>query len=183
MGVLAIQGDFAKHLEALEALGVSRREIRTPEELAGCTHVIIPGGESTTVGKLLQRFGMGDALIERAKAGMPIWGTCMGMIMLAQRIEDSEQYSLGLLDVTVKRNAFGAQIHSFEALIPVAGLDEPVMGVFIRAPVVTESGPEVSELGSIDGKVVVVRQRNILGTSFHPELTDDRRLHAWFCEF
>ncbi len=182
VGVLAIQGDFAKHLNSLGALGVAAQEVRTEEELAECSHLIIPGGESTTVGLLLQRFGLGEAIRARASEGMPIWGTCMGMIMMAQEVEGSSQYSLGLLDVTVRRNAFGAQVHSFEAPVEVAGMPEPVMGVFIRAPIVTRTGGSVEVLSQIEGQIVAVRQGNLLGTSFHPELTDDTRLHAWFLE-
>lgn len=180
VGVLAIQGDFEMHLQALAAIQVESCEVRTEEDLAKCTHLIIPGGESTTVGKLLERFSLGVAIRARAEKGMPIWGTCMGMIMLAQNIEDSDQYTLALLDITVRRNAYGAQVHSFETPVPVSGLEEPVMGVFIRAPIVTKFGSSVQVLSVLNGNVVGVRQGSILGTSFHPELTEDRRLHAWF---
>mgnify|MGYP003345386690 CR=1 FL=1 len=145
--------------------------------------MVIPGGESTTVGLLLQRFGLGDALRARAEEGMPIWGTCMGMILMAARVLGREgQYALGLLDIDVERNAFGAQVHSFEDEVSVNGLDEPVMGVFIRAPVVTRLGPDVEELARYEGKIVAVRRGKLVGTSFHPELTDDRRLHRWFLD-
>lgn len=184
VGVVAIQGDFEKHIQALERCGVSDiREVRTPEDLAGVERAIIPGGESTTVGMLMQRFRLGDALQARAKEGMPIWGTCMGMILMAAQVEGREQYSLNLLDITVRRNAFGAQVHSFEDEVQVEGLDEPVTGVFIRAPVVTECRGEAKAIASYEGKVVAVRQGNLLGTSFHPELTDDTRLHRWFLGF
>lgn len=178
VGVLAIQGDFACHLQALSSVGAEALEVRTDEDLAKCSHLIIPGGESTTVGKLLQRFGLGAAIQERANAGMPIWGTCMGMIMMAAHVEDSDQYSLGLLDITVRRNAFGRQVHSFEAPVQVEGVGE-IMGVFIRAPVVTDIG-SAAAIAVLDGQVVAVGQGNLLGTSFHPELTGDTRLHAWF---
>ncbi|MBL8060298.1 MAG: pyridoxal 5'-phosphate synthase glutaminase subunit PdxT [Chthonomonas sp.] len=178
VGVLAIQGDFACHLKALYSIGASALEVRTAEELDQCSHLIIPGGESTTVGKLLQRFGLGEEIQSRARARMPIWGTCMGMIMMAARVEDSEQYSLGLLDITVKRNAFGRQVHSFEAPVQVEGVGE-VTAVFIRAPVVTDVG-STQAIATFDGQVVAVRQDNLLGTSFHPELTGDTRLHEWF---
>ncbi len=183
VGVVALQGDFEKHIEALRrtSLEVVPVEVRTPEDLATVERAILPGGESTTVGLLMRRFGLGEALKEAAGEGMPIWGTCMGMIMLAKGIEDRpEQYSLGLLDIDVRRNAFGAQVHSFETAVPVSGLDTPVMGVFIRAPIVTRCGAGVEALSEYQGKVVAVRQGNILGTSFHPELTDDTRLHHWF---
>lgn len=180
VGVISIQGDFEKHLHSLGQIGVSAKEVRTPEALAGIDRIIIPGGESTTVGKLMQRFGLGDALIERAKAGMPFWGTCMGMIMLAAEIEDREQFTLNLLDITVRRNAFGPQVHSFEDHVDFVGLSEGVTGVFIRAPIVTRVGDGVEVLSRYREQVVAVRQGVRLGTSFHPELTEDYRLHEWF---
>lgn len=181
-GVIAVQGDYAKHLEALAAIGVDAVEVRTPEELARVDRAILPGGESTTVGLLMQRFGLAEALRSAAKDGMPIWGTCMGMILLSRGIEGRpEQFTLNLLDVTVRRNAFGAQVHSFEDLVTVEGLAEPVLGVFIRAPIVTELGPLATEIARYDDKIVAVRQGKVVGTSFHPELTEDRRLHEWFC--
>ncbi len=182
VGVLAVQGDFEKHIESLKRCNpeLHVQEIRTPEELAGVDRLIIPGGESTTVGKLLQKFGLGEAIRDVAKQGMPIWGTCMGMIMMASKVAGHDQYSLGLMDITVERNAFGAQVHSFEGPVAMSGLEEPVLGVFIRAPIVTEWGSSVEPLAHIDGKVVAVRQGSLLGTSFHPELTEDTRLHEWF---
>jgi 5'-phosphate synthase pdxT subunit len=169
VGVIAIQGDFEKHIQSLErckAANLTVHEVRTPEELETVDRVILPGGESTTVGLLMQRFGLGDALKQAADNGMPMWGTCMGMIMLAQRIEAREQYTLGILDI--------------ESEVPMHGLGEPVLGVFIRAPIVTQLGPDVQVLAEIENKIVAVKQGNILGTSFHPELTDDIRLHQWF---
>ena len=186
IGVIALQGDFERHVDALRRAGegVETVEVRTPEDLARVERAILPGGESTTVGLLMRRYGLGDALREAAGEGMPLWGTCMGMILLARGIEDRpEQYTLGLLDVDVRRNAFGAQVHSFETAVAVAGLAEPVTGVFIRAPVVTRLGPEVEALARHEGQVVAVRAGNVLGTSFHPELTDDARLHEWFLGF
>jgi pyridoxal 5'-phosphate synthase pdxT subunit len=183
VGVIAIQGDFDKHKQALHKLNqpnLEVLEVRTPDELANVERAILPGGESTTVGLLMQRYGLGQALVEAGEAGMPMWGTCMGMIMLAKQIEGREQYSLGLLDITVQRNAFGAQVHSFEDEVEVTGMDEPVTGVFIRAPVVTRTGPKVEILSTYNGKIVGVRQNRIIGTSYHPELTDDTRLHEWF---
>lgn len=182
VGVLAVQGDFEKHIQSLKQLKQPPEtvEVRTPEDLALVDRLIIPGGESTTVGLLLQRYGLADAIHERAKRGMPIWGTCMGMIMLASKVEGREQFTLNLLDITVRRNAFGAQVHSFEAPVEVKGLPEPVLGVFIRAPIVTEYGAQVEILANYDNRIVAVRQGNILGTSFHPELTEDLRLHKWF---
>ena len=180
VGVVAIQGDFEKHLQALNRVGAKGKELRVAEDLEGVSRVIIPGGESTTVGKLMVRFGLGAALQDQGRKGMPIWGTCMGMILMASRIEDRDQYSLDLLDVTVRRNAFGAQVHSFEDAVTISGLSEPVTGVFIRAPIVTDVGPEVESIGSYDGKIVAVRQGNLVGTSFHPELTEDDRFLEFF---
>ena len=186
VGVVAIQGDFDKHLECLDALKDARIEgveVRTPEDLSGVDRLILPGGESTTVGLLMQRFGLGPAIQEAASKGMPIWGTCMGMIMMATEIEDRpSQYSLGILDVTVRRNAFGAQVHSFESSVRVESMDDDVLGVFIRAPIVTRVGDGVEVLASYEDQVVAVRQGKILGTSFHPELTADTRFHRWFVD-
>ena len=179
-GVAAIQGDFEKHVAAIERAGGDAVEIRHPEDLAEVDRLIIPGGESTTVGMLMERYGLGGAIRERAAAGMPVWGTCMGMILMAHEVDERRQYVLDLLDVSVRRNAFGAQVHSFEDEIDVAGLAEPVTGVFIRAPIITRMGPGVEVLAEYDGKIVAVRQGNRIGTSFHPELTEDSRMHAWF---
>jgi 5'-phosphate synthase pdxT subunit len=184
VGVVAIQGDFSKHIEALERLGRSDlriAEVRTPDDLASVERLIIPGGESTTVGLLMERYGLGSAIRNRAAAGMPVWGTCMGMILMAKEVEGRQgQYTLDLLDIGVKRNAFGAQVHSFEDEVKLEGLEDPVLGVFIRALVVARLGKHVEAIGSYDGKVVAVRQGKLLGTSFHPELTDDSRMHEWF---
>ncbi|HEY3780991.1 MAG TPA: pyridoxal 5'-phosphate synthase glutaminase subunit PdxT [Fimbriimonadaceae bacterium] len=182
VGVLAIQGDYVEHIEMLRRCDPSLdiREIRTPEELAEVDRVIVPGGESTTVGLLMERYGLGNALKQRAKQGMPIWGTCMGMIVMAHEIVGKEQYTLDLLDITVERNAFGAQVNSFEDEVSIEGLKEPVTGVFIRAPIVTRVGKGVQELAKYHGKVVAVRHGNLIGTSFHPELTEDDRVHRWF---
>jgi 5'-phosphate synthase pdxT subunit len=183
VGVATIQGDFEKHIEALEAVGVSRSSIvgvKTPDHLKEIDRLIIPGGESTTVSKLMAFTGLDEAIKVRAAEGMPVWGTCMGMIMMARDIEGSEQQTLGLIDITVRRNAFGAQVHSFEQEIDVAGLDEPVNGVFIRAPEITRLGEGVECIAECRGKAVAARCGRLIGTSFHPELTDDRRLHELF---
>lgn len=185
VGVLAIQGSYAKHSESLVRAGCAAGdvlEIRTPQELDRVGRLIIPGGESTTVGLLMRHTGIDVAVCQRAQAGMPIWGTCMGLIMLAAQIEGSAQFSLGLMDIAVRRNAFGSQIHSFEASIPFKGLDDPVEGVFIRAPIVTRCGPGVEVMSEFEGQVVGVRQGRLLGTSFHPELTEDTRLHRYFLD-
>lgn len=181
IGVLAMQGDFSKHLEAFAAAGVEAREVRTPEELATVDRLVLPGGESTTVGLLLQRFGLGEAIQQASAEGMPIWGTCMGMILMARSVENRPgQTTLGLLDIEVRRNAFGAQVHSFEDHVDVSGLEGGTLGVFIRAPVVSRVGPGVEVLARYGDQVVAVREGNRIGTSFHPELTDDVRMHAWF---
>jgi 5'-phosphate synthase pdxT subunit len=185
VGVVAIQGDFERHAHAFRdcRAGLNIVHVRTPEDLARVERVVLPGGESTTVGLLMRRFGLGDALHDAASEDMPIWGTCMGMILMAHAVEGRpNQYCLDLLDIDVRRNAFGAQVHSFEDAVRLAGLEEPVTGVFIRAPIVTRLGDGVEELGRYEDKVVAVRQGKRLGTSFHPELTDDRRLHAWFLD-
>lgn len=184
VGVVALQGDFEKHIGALRASGqegLEVVEVRTPEDLAKVERVIVPGGESTTVGLLMRRFGLGEAMTQAAQEGMPVWGTCMGMIMMARDVEGRpDQFTLNLLDIQVRRNAFGAQVHSFEDAVEIEGLEEPVTGVFIRAPIVTRIGEEVQTLAHYGGEVVAVRQGNRIGTSFHPELTDDTRLHRWF---
>jgi 5'-phosphate synthase pdxT subunit len=181
-GVVAIQGDYGKHAEALLRARPQLEvvEVRTPEDLSEVDRVILPGGESTTVGLLMERYGLGEALRSSAASGMPIWGTCMGMIMLAKQVVGRNQYTLGLLDIEVERNAFGTQIHSFEDEIALSVLQEPLTAVFIRAPVVVRLGATVEELGRYRERVVAVRQGNIIGTAFHPELTEDTRLHDWF---
>lgn len=187
IGVLALQGDFQEHLTTLARLGAEGREVRLPEDLEGLSGLIIPGGESTTIGRLMERFGLREPIVEFARSGRPIWGTCAGMIVLAREVDPETrartQHLLGLLDIVVRRNAFGPQIESFETEleIPAVG-SEPVRAVFIRAPVVAEIGPAVEPLARLpDGTVVAVRQRNLIGTAFHPELTGDDRVHAWFC--
>ncbi|MBB6049529.1 pyridoxal 5'-phosphate synthase glutaminase subunit PdxT [Armatimonas rosea] len=181
IGVLALQGDYEAHLKAVHAAGGLGFEVRTPEELATADGLIIPGGESTTMGHLMARFGMDTAL----KAfGKPIWGTCAGMIVLAQRITAGEkrggQPLLGLMDIAVERNAFGRQIDSFETDIETSF--GTVRGVFIRAPFVSEVGEGVEVLARYQDRVVLVRQGKLLASAFHPELTDDPTLHRAFIE-
>lgn len=182
--MVAIQGDFQKHIEALWTLGISAGdvvEVRTPEDLAKVDRLVLPGGESTTVGLLMQRYGLGDAIINAAQQGMPIWGTCMGMILMAKDIVGRpNQYTLGILDIAVERNAFGAQVHSFEDSVQVQGMEAPALGVFIRAPIVTRLGPGVESIATYNERVVAVRSGSLIGTSFHPELTTDVRFHDWF---
>jgi len=181
IGVLAIQGDFREHRAALEACGAQVSEVRLPEHLEGLSGLVIPGGESTTIGKLMARYGLDEAVRAFSSQGKPIFGTCAGMIMLANNIEGSQQQRLGLLDGAVLRNAFGRQVDSFEADIEVAEIGPPpVKGVFIRAPYIESVGKSVRILGEFEGKIVLVRQNNILAAAFHPELTDDLRLHRYF---
>lgn len=181
VGVVSLQGDFEKHEQMLDILQVRHQRVRTPEELFQTDRLLIPGGESSTVGLLMQRFGLAEAIPQYAGAGHPIWGTCMGMIVMARSVKARpNQWTLGLLDVEVERNAFGAQVHSFETEIALAEGPPKVTGVFIRAPIVRSYGPDVVPLAEIDGNVVAVRQGKLLGTSFHPELTDDPGFHQYF---
>ncbi|MFJ9029900.1 pyridoxal 5'-phosphate synthase glutaminase subunit PdxT [Streptomyces sp. NPDC102274] len=185
IGVLALQGDVREHLTALATAGAEARTVRRPAELDGVEGLVIPGGESTTMSKLAVLFGMLEPLRERVRAGMPVYGTCAGMIMLADKILDprSGQETVGGIDMIVRRNAFGRQNESFEAAVEVSGVDGgPVEGVFIRAPWVESVGAEVRVLAEYGGHVVAVRQGNALATSFHPELTGDHRLHRFFTD-
>jgi 5'-phosphate synthase pdxT subunit len=190
IGVLALQGDVREHLATLASLGAEAVAVRRPEELAGVDGLVIPGGESTTIVKLARRFGLLEPLRNAVRSGLPAYGTCAGMILLADRILDAppDQETIGGLDVTVRRNAFGRQVDSFESEIGFDGLDgDPLHAVFIRAPWVEKAGAGVDVLGRIvggpaDGKIVAVRQGNLVATSFHPELTGDRRVHALFVD-
>ncbi|HAG07218.1 MAG TPA: pyridoxal 5'-phosphate synthase glutaminase subunit PdxT [Peptococcaceae bacterium] len=181
VGVLAAQGAFREHIIALRACGVDASEVRKAEQLDGIDALVLPGGESTAIARLLQDFGMFDKVRALGEAGLPIFGTCAGMVLLAKEIERSGQPRLGLMDITVRRNAFGRQVESFEADldIPVLG-KEPLRGVFIRAPYVTSAGPGVRVLATLDDKIVLVEQGKFLAAAFHPELTDDLRLHQYF---
>ena len=163
-------------------LPVAVREVRLPRDLDGLDGLIVPGGESTAIGKLLVLYGLERPLREAVRAGLPVWGTCAGMILLARDIRGGEPDGrIGLMDLVVRRNAFGRQVDSFEADLPFSGLDRPVHAVFIRAPLVEEVGPRAEALASLpDGRVVAARQGNLLATAFHPELTPDTTLHAWF---
>ncbi|MEU8568372.1 pyridoxal 5'-phosphate synthase glutaminase subunit PdxT [Streptomyces pathocidini] len=185
IGVLALQGDVREHLVALAAADAQARPVRRPEELAEVDGLVIPGGESTTMSKLAIIFGLLEPLRERVRAGMPVYGTCAGMIMLADKILDGrdDQETVGGIDMIVRRNAFGRQNESFEAAVDFAGVEGgPVEGVFIRAPWVESVGGDVEVLASHDGHIVAVRQGNVLATSFHPELTGDHRVHELFVE-
>ncbi|MFI9722319.1 pyridoxal 5'-phosphate synthase glutaminase subunit PdxT [Streptomyces sp. NPDC052396] len=185
IGVLALQGDVREHLVALAAADALARPVRRPEELAEVDGLVIPGGESTTMSKLAVIFGLLEPLRERIRAGLPVYGTCAGMIMLADKLLDGreDQETLGGIDMIVRRNAFGRQNESFEAAIEMAGVDgPPVEGIFIRAPWVESTGAGTEVLATYDGHTVAVRQGNVLATSFHPELTGDHRVHALFVE-
>ena len=178
VGVLALQGDFREHAAVLARLGVEPVLVRTPGDLEGLSALIIPGGESTTIGSLAERYGLLEPLRRAVAAGLPTLGTCAGMIFLAGgTVGGREQPQLGVLDVIVDRNAFGRQVDSFEADLEVEGLAGTVHGVFIRAPRVVRAGPEVEVLASMDGHPVMVRQGHVLATAFHPELTGDLRVH------
>ncbi len=181
VGVLALQGDVVEHAAALERAGARAIAVKTLADLDRVDALVIPGGESTTVVRLLDRFGLAAPIKSRVRAGMPLWGTCMGMIVAAHDVAGMDQPTLDLIDITVRRNAFGRQNESaeIEMVIPVLGPD-PFPAIFIRAPWIERVGPSVELLAERDGHGVMVRQGNVLGTSFHPELTRDHRVHAYF---
>ncbi len=178
IGVLALQGDFREHRRALEQLGARVVEVRLPGDLDGIDGMVIPGGESTTIGKLADRFGLIDPLRDLIQGGVPTYGTCAGLIFCSMAVTEGAQPLLGVLDVVTQRNAFGRQNESFETDIEIEGFDESFHAVFIRAPWVAKVGSGVQVLAEVDDHPVMVRQDNVIATSFHPELTDDRRVHA-----
>jgi pyridoxal 5'-phosphate synthase pdxT subunit len=188
IGVLALQGDVREHLAVLTRLGAEAVTVRRPAELAGVDGLVLPGGESTTMAKLAVRTGLLDPLRDAVRGGLPVYGTCAGLVLLAERLLDAppDQPTIGGLDVTVRRNAFGRQAESFESPVPLAGVPGgPLSAVFIRAPWVEEAGPAVEVLGRVgdgpaDGRIVAVRQGDVVATSFHPELTGDTRVHQLF---
>ncbi|WNV77439.1 pyridoxal 5'-phosphate synthase glutaminase subunit PdxT [Geodermatophilus sp. DSM 44513] len=190
IGVLALQGDVREHLATLSALGAKAITVRRPGELAAVDGLVVPGGESTTMGKLAARFGLLEPLRAAVAGGLPVYGSCAGMIVLADRLLDApaDQVTVGGLDVTVRRNAFGRQVDSFEAQVEIDGVaGGPVHAVFIRAPWVEQAGEGVEVLGRVvggaaDGRIVAVRQGSLVATSFHPELTGDSRVHALFVD-
>lgn len=181
VGVLALQGDFAEHESILKRLGVETREVRLPADLEGLDRLIIPGGESTTISRLMAMYGLLEPLRDFA-ARRPVWGTCAGMIVMAKTATDLDRETLGLLDIEVERNAFGRQVDSFETDIPIAELaGGPVHAVFIRSPLIRSAGKGVKVLAELKGQgIVAARQGHLLVTAFHPELTDDPRMHAYF---
>ncbi len=184
VGVLAIQGDFAEHIAVLKRLGVQGREIRLPHQLADIDGLIIPGGESTTLSRLMNIYDLREPITRMANEGKAIWGTCAGMIMMAKEITEEDPVPLGLMDIGVLRNAFGRQVDSFEQDLTINQLDQaPFHGVFIRAPAIIRVGQEVDIMASLpDGQPVAVCQDKLMATAFHPELTGDNRLHRYFLD-
>jgi 5'-phosphate synthase pdxT subunit len=182
VGVLALQGAFARHLRAVERLGAAGREVRVPQDLDDVDALILPGGESTTMSKLLESQGLFDLLRSRLRAGMPVFGTCAGMILLASEVLDgrADQRNFGAIDIVTRRNAYGRQVDSFETDLDVAGFDDPFHAVFIRAPGVERVGAGVEVLASVEGAPVLCASGSVMVASFHPELTDDLRLHERF---
>jgi len=183
IGVLSLQGDFAEHLAVLSQLGCDPAPVKTAAAIAACDGLIIPGGESTTIGKLIERFELQPAIDGLHRAGSPIFGTCAGLILLAKDIVGSDQWRLGYLDAAVERNAYGRQVDSFETTLDVVGVEgAPVRAVFIRAPAIRRVWGDCEALAEFDGQPVLVRQRNLLGGCFHPELIGETRLHEYFVD-
>ncbi|MEE9198932.1 MAG: pyridoxal 5'-phosphate synthase glutaminase subunit PdxT [Dehalococcoidia bacterium] len=182
IGVLAVQGDFAEHAQMFRRLGVNPREVRLPQHLDGLGGLVIPGGESTSITKLMDLYGLTEAIKERGRSGMPIWGTCAGLIVVAQHIIGDDLAPMGLIDLDVRRNAYGRQVDSFETELSVPFLGEaPFHAVFIRAPIIDRVGPGVETLAQLpEGGPVAARQGMVMVTSFHPELTNDPRFHRYF---
>jgi 5'-phosphate synthase pdxT subunit len=175
IGVLALQGGFAAHVRILTGLGAEVREVRVPEDLTGLDGLVLPGGESTTMTLGIEREGLADPLRSVVAAGTPVLGTCAGLIML-------DRDHLDLMDIRAERNAFGRQVRSFEADLPLAGFDRPIRAVFIRAPWIADHGPAVDPLATIDGHLVAARQDNLLAVAFHPELAGEASLHRWLLD-
>ena len=183
IGVLAVQGDVIEHLAILRGLGVNEVEVRVPEDLEGVDGLIIPGGESTTIGKLMVRYGLDRAVPEQVGRGMAVYGTCAGMILMARRASGGEPPLLRLMDIAVTRNAYGRQVDSFETDLEVPALGAPALrAVFIRAPVIDEVGRNVEVLATLDGRPVLARQGRLLVSSFHPELAPDDRVHRYLLD-
>lgn len=183
IGVVSYQGDFQRHISMLNQLGVETREVRNQSDLQGVHGVVLPGGESTTIGMLMERFGVAEALKARAAEGLPVFGTCAGLILLAEEILNSTQPRLNLLPISVERNAYGRQIESFEASLSSALFGETAIeGVFIRAPRIRRWASDVEILADFEREPILVRYGSILGASFHPELTQDTRIHRYFLE-
>ncbi len=184
VGVLALQGAFREHIVTLEALGVATVAVRLPHQLDGCDGLVIPGGESTAIGKLMTTYGFYEAVTQRHSDGMAVWGTCAGAILIAREVLDAVpgQRTLELMDITVRRNAYGRQVDSFEADLDVHGIEGPFRGVFIRAPWIEEVGEGVEVLARHEGRIVAARRGGLLATTFHPELTGETAFHRLFVE-
>jgi len=182
VGVLALQGAVSEHYNCIRKCGAHAREVKYPADLEGLNGLIIPGGESTTIGYLMRQNGLDEAIIKRNREGMALMGTCAGMVLLASEVEDgsADQPHLGLMNARVKRNAFGRQRESFETSLTVNGWETPVQAVFIRAPVITSTGPEVRVLSRLEEGVVAAQQGNLLALSFHPELVEELAVHEYF---
>jgi len=182
IGVLALQGAVSEHIKMLKSLGVEASPVKTVDQIKSIDGLIIPGGESTTMVKLITKFELADIIKKRIAEGMPVYGTCAGMILLAKRIKNYEQFSLGVLDISVIRNAFGRQIDSMEIDLQVKGLKTPFHAIFIRAPIAVELGKDVEALASIKEGVAFLRQGNVFASAFHPELGEDPRIHKMFIQ-
>jgi len=182
VGVLALQGAYEEHVEILKKLGVEPVEVRSVEDLEGLSGLIVPGGESTTIGNLMAESGLLDGIRSFFYKGGPVWGTCAGMVLAASATTGPRQPLLGFMNAFVERNGFGRQVYSFERELEVEGFETPFVGVFIRAPFFEDVGPGVEVLGKVDGKIVAAKGENILVTAFHPELTDDVRFHEYFLQ-
>ena len=182
IGVLALQGDVREHIEILKKLGVEPVEVRSLEDLEGLDGLIVPGGESTAIGKMMMQSGLLDGVRSFFYKGGPIWGTCAGMVLAASATTGPRQPLLGLMNAVVERNGFGRQVDSFEKELDVEGFEKPYLGVFIRAPFFEDVGPGVEVISKVDDRIVAARGENILVTAFHPELTDDTRFHEYFLQ-
>lgn len=182
IGVLALQGAVAEHIRGIEQAGAEGVVVKRTEQLDELDGIILPGGESTTIGKLMRTYGFIDALRAFSAAGKPIFGTCAGLIVIAKEITGQPEAHLELMDITVARNAFGRQRESFETDLPIKGIDENVRAVFIRAPLIEKVGPGVDVLATFNGQIVAAQQGHLLAASFHPELTDDFRMHSYFLD-
>lgn len=180
IGVLALQGDFKEHISILKSLRVQAKEVRLPEDLENLAGLIIPGGESTVMGKLMKEYGLDGEIKKRHEDGMPIWGTCAGAILLANNIKGSNQPRLGVIDILISRNYYGRQTESFEAEIEMVNGLGKMTGIFIRAPLIERVGKGVEILGRLYNNPVIVRQDNVLVSTFHPELTENKKLHKYF---
>jgi len=182
IGVLALQGDVSEHIKVTELAGADSVPVKTIEDIKKIDGLIIPGGESTTIGKLMRKYKLDSIIKDRINEGMPVYGTCAGMILLAKKIQNLDQFTLGILDIIILRNAFGRQVDSMEFDLDIKGINSKFHAIFIRAPVATNPGPKVEVLSSIPEGVVFLKQNNVLASSFHPELGNDLRIHKYFID-